>query len=150
MIDIDLSLFTLYNNRYRVIARVPELKECLMTYLAYAALLFIGLAATICFIRSYRPVVNGKISRRLVDLGLTFSLLFVGLVIAANASVTMHALVTGSIAMMVFIAIVGLIGFHLFVVAAFYVPLRRVVKAAQVRRQEHKLNKEAEDRIPHM
>lgn len=117
----------------------------MMTYLVYAALAFITLAATVCFIRSYRPIRDGKVGRRLVDLGLMFSLIFVGLIVASNASVTMRALVTGSTAAVMFIAAVGLIGLALFVAASFYESWGRSLQAWRFRRSARKMAEMAED-----
>ena len=67
-----------------------------MTYLGYAALIVLGLAALITFLRSYKDYRNGLTSQTLVDLGLSLSFVFVALVLAAYMSVSAQALIAGS------------------------------------------------------
>lgn len=116
----------------------------MMTYLVYAALVFIALATIVCFIRSYRPIKDGKVGRRLIDLGLMFGLIFVGLIVVSGASVTMRALVTGSTAAVMFIAAIGLTGLALFVAASFYESWSRSLQAWQFRRTARKMAEMAE------
>ena len=67
-----------------------------MTYLGYAALIVLGLAALITVLRSYKDYRNGLTSQTLVDLGLSLSFVFVALVLAAYMSVSAQALIAGS------------------------------------------------------
>ena len=72
-----------------------------MTYLGYAALFVLTLAALIAFQRSYRDYKEGSAGRTLVDLGLSLSAVFVALVLATYMSTSAQALIDGSPALVV-------------------------------------------------
>ena len=123
-----------------------------MTYLGYAALAVLSLSTIVTFIRSYRPIRDGKLGRRLVDLGLTFLLTFVTLMLATYMSVTASALVAGSVAVMTALGLIAITGLALLVAAAFHASWSRSLQAWRFRRSARKMaamdeesNKEAYD-----
>lgn len=116
-----------------------------MTYLGYAALAVLSLATAITFIRSYRPIRDGKVGRRLADLGLAFVLTFVTLVLATFMSVTASALVAGSVVVMTVLALIGITGLVLLVAAAFHASWSRSLQAWRHRRNVRKFAKRDED-----
>ena len=87
-----------------------------MTYLGYAALFVLALAALIAFLRSYKDYRDGLTGRTLVDLGLSLSAIFVALVLAAYMSTSAQALITGSPALVVVMTL--LLGASLLLIAA--------------------------------
>ena len=123
-----------------------------MTYLGYAALAVLSLSTIVTFIRSYRPIRDGKLGRRLADIGLTFLLTFVTLMLATYMSVTASVLVTASVAVMTALGLIAITGLALLVAAAFHTSWSRSLQAWRFRRSARKMaamdeesNKEAYD-----
>lgn len=112
-----------------------------MTYLGYAALAALILATLVTFVRSYRPIRDGKIGRRLMDLGLTLILLFVTLMLATYMSVTASALVAGSSVIMMVLGLVGATGVLLLIAAAFHESWSRSLQAWRYKRDTRKMAK---------
>ena len=106
----------MYNIYYRAVARVSRPEGVIVTYLGYAALFVLALAALIAFLRSYKDYGNGLTGRTLVDLGLSLSAIFVALVLAAYMSTSAQALITGSPALVVVMTL--LLGASLLLIAA--------------------------------
>ena len=88
-----------------------------MIYLGYALLALLSLVSLVCFIRSYRNIRDGKISRRLIDIGIAAITLFGAGVVLAFTSVTTMALLDGSFALKLGLAGVGALGLVLLIIA---------------------------------
>ena len=101
--------------------------------------------AIITFIRSYRPIRDGKVGRRLADLGLTFVLTFVALVLATFMSVTVSVLVSGSVVVMTVLTLIGIVGLALLVAAVFHASWSRSLQAWRFRRDGRKMAKREDD-----
>ena len=87
-----------------------------MIYLGYALLALLSLVSLVCFIRSYRNIRDGKISRRLIDIGIAAITLFGAGVVLAFTSVTTMALLDGSFALKLGLAGVGALGLVLLII----------------------------------
>ena len=110
-------------------------------YLGYALLALLSLVSLVCFIRSYRNIRDGKISRRLIDIGIAAITLFGAGVVLAFTSVTTMALLDGSFALKLGLAGVGALGLVLLIIAK---PADRIYGSTKLmqRRMERRIVKQ--------
>jgi uncharacterized membrane protein len=110
--------------------------------LSKVALIMMSVAALYCYVRSYRPIKDGKLGRRLIDIGLALMLTFAVLVMGAYTSVTVSALVAGSYALLVIIGLTGGAGLLMLAIGVFYGVFRSLVQALRSSAQNRRYRRD--------
>jgi len=125
----------------QTVQRSPTERRESMQALVYVALCVLVLAFVIFAARSYRHMYQHKVGQSLVDIGFAVLTLFVGLVLAGNASTTGAALMMGSPIIMTVPWVLAIIGVGFLVSAGSFESWRRSMQAWRYRRDERKVRK---------